>query len=67
MIDPDEFLEGNEPPAPPNEQRRVQYQIRQLETLSADRVGAYEIAKAILVLAEQLAVFNDQFGQWTPR
>ena len=73
MIDPtghEVHWDPGEPPDPspsPSEQRRVQHQIRQLEALPADRVGAYEIAKAVLALAEQFAIFNDNFAQWTPR
>jgi hypothetical protein len=73
MIDPtghEVRWDPGEPPDPPpssSEQRRVQQQTRQLEALPADRVGAYEIAKAVLALAEQVAIFNDNFAQWTPR
>jgi len=55
-VDPDESLESPEPLPPPREQQRVQYQLRKLETLSAERVGAYEIARAVVVLAEQVAL-----------
>ena len=58
--------EPSEPSHPATEQKRVRQELRQLAALSANVVGAYEIAKAILVLAEQVALFNDHFAQWTP-
>jgi hypothetical protein len=59
--------EPPEPSPPPSEQKRVLQERRQMEMLSADRVGTYEIAKAVFVLAEQVAIFNDYLAQWTPR